>query len=182
MLNVILLLFFFIAPVFYYRAIREKDWKNVKKELLPKYKGHKEEIIKSFKLFFLLIIGFLIVSFSISFVESVSGIGIVDMEPVEEYVLAGVRENIVVFLLLMTIVVFAEEFFFRAFLLKKIGVFLSTLIFTIFHAGYGSVTQLIGVFFLGLILAYWFKKNESLVQNYLGHLFYNFLAILLYVL
>ncbi|MDD3084112.1 MAG: CPBP family glutamic-type intramembrane protease, partial [Candidatus ainarchaeum sp.] len=78
--------------------------------------------------------------------------------------------------------VFAEEFFFRAFLVKKIGILFSTIIFTFFHLGYESLTQTIGVFFLGLILAYWFKKNNSIIQNYFGHLIYNLIAIILYVI
>jgi membrane protease YdiL (CAAX protease family) len=61
------------------------------------------------------------------------------------------------------------------------GMVPSNLVFTLLHIGYGSTAELIGVFVLGMILAYWYKRNNSLLQNYLGHLLYDFFAILFYL-
>jgi membrane protease YdiL (CAAX protease family) len=182
MISLIILLLFLTIPIFYYRIIKEKSWTEIKKTLFPKYKGHKIEIIGSIKLFIFLIIGFIIIATTINFLEIISNTQISDMENVAEFVISGFGTNAIIFLILIIIVVFIEEFFFRAFLVKRTGILFSTIIFTFFHLGYESITQTIGVFFLGLILAYWFKKHNSIIQNYFGHLLYNLLAITLYIM
>ncbi|MFH1587287.1 MAG: type II CAAX endopeptidase family protein [Candidatus Diapherotrites archaeon] len=78
--------------------------------------------------------------------------------------------------------VFAEEVFFRGFLVKRVGILWSSLAFGLMHALYGSVAEVIGAFLLGLILAWWFQKNNSLLQNYIGHFLYNCFIIAILVL
>jgi membrane protease YdiL (CAAX protease family) len=178
----IYLLIFFLLPLFCLRVIREKNWKEIWQELLPKSKGWKKEVKGSFALLGALLIGFIIVSSVLVSFETISGIEINDMEKIDEAIGEEINSSPMYFALILIIILFAEEFFFRAFLLKRIGIVLSTLVFTFFHLGYGSVAQTIGVFFLGLILAYWFKRNNSIIQNYFGHLFYDIFAIAIYVL
>lgn len=180
--TIILILLFLIIPLFYYRVLKEENWSKIKKILIPKFQGYKKEFIGSIKLFMFLVIGFLLISFTIMSIETISNTKISDMENVEEFVVTGINQNLYYFIFLLIIIVFVEEFFFRAFLIKKIGILFSTILFTIFHLGYESIIQTIGVFLLGLILAYWFKKNNSLIQNYFGHLLYNILAIILYMI
>lgn len=170
----------FLVPLFYYRFIKEHPWNKTIKELFPYNKNIKKEVIGSIALFVLLFLGFVIVSLGIVAAEEISGTPINDLEKVEDYLSEEISNSLVLFLITMSIVVFVEEFFFRSFLLKKMGIFTSTAIFTFFHIGYGSIAEIIGVFFLGLILAYWFKRNKSLIQNYIGHMLYNLLAIALY--
>jgi membrane protease YdiL (CAAX protease family) len=135
-----------------------------------------------------------------------TALGLNDLEKVSE-VIAQEKNNMLEFSLFMVFAVFAEEYFFRSFLIKRFALFFSkffskikkiekdfvkkassvsaiifsTLIFAFAHFGYESVAQIIGAFLLGLILAYWFFKNNSLLQNYLGHLFYNLLVIVIYI-
>ncbi len=182
MISIIFLLLFFIIPLFYYRVIKVISWDEIKKELLPTRKSFRIESIGSIKLFLALIIGFFLITTTIMFLEYFFSIPIIDMENVNAFVKNGFYSNAIFFITTIIITVFAEEFFFRAFLVKKMGIILSTIVFTIFHLGYESLTQTIGVFFLGLILAYWFKKNNSIIQNYFGHLLYNCLAIILYLI
>jgi hypothetical protein len=72
----------------------------------------------------------------------------------------------------------SEELFFRAFLSPRIGIFLSALIFGLFHFAYGSIVEIAGAFSIGIILAWIFKKSGSLVPVMIIHLVYNALAII----
>ena len=81
-------------------------------------------------------------------------------------------------LLYLTIVrATAEEIFFRGFLVKRIGVIASTILFAGLHIGYGSVTEIIGALYLGFILAYVFSKNKSIIPNIFAHVFFNILSV-----
>ncbi len=85
------------------------------------------------------------------------------------------------FYILVFAVVFApltEELFFRAFLVQRIGVLYSSLVFGIFHLSYGSVSEIIGAFFIGLIFAVIFKKSKSITPCLVIHTVYNLLAII----
>ncbi|MDD3177981.1 MAG: CPBP family intramembrane metalloprotease [Candidatus ainarchaeum sp.] len=77
---------------------------------------------------------------------------------------------------LFVIRVFLEEWFFRAFLTKKTGIVISSLIFGFAHFSYGSIFEIIGAFLLGLLLSYNYKKNKNIFPNYIAHLLYNFTA------
>jgi membrane protease YdiL (CAAX protease family) len=170
-----LVAFFFIFPFFWLRTAKEYSWEKILQELFPKFLGWRKEIIGSTALFAALFTAFIILSNLLIF------FGINDLEKVNQSIDSQLADNATIFLTTLIIILFAEEFFFRAFLIKRIGVIFSTLIFTLLHIGYGSISELIGVFFLGLILAYWYKKNNSLIQNYSAHLIYDLIAIMLYL-
>ncbi len=177
-----LITFFLLAPLFYLRVIKNVSWEETIKQLLPKYKGHKKEFGGAIALFGALFIGFLVISAGLNIVNWTTNLPVNDLVNVGNVIAVSINSNMVLFILTIIIVVFAEEFFFRAFLVPRVGVILPTLLFTIFHLGYESIAETIGVFILGLILAYWYKKNNSLFQNYFGHLLYNFIAIAMYAL
>ncbi len=172
--SIILFLILILFPIFYHRTINDQSWEKIKEELIGKWQGTKKELIGGIALFGALLIGY----FILSIIINVSGFN--DLELVEEVIKSALSENMPLFILSVVLFVFAEELFFRAFLVKKIGILLSTIIFTAAHMGYGSVAETFGVFFLGLILAYWYMKKNSLFQNFVGHLLYNILAIVIY--
>ena len=174
MLYWLLLAFAVLFPFYWLRIIKKYSWKKVNTELLPKIKSPKIELIGALKLFLLLFAGFLILSTILSI------IGLNDLEKVGS-VLDQEKQNLLGFGVFVTLILFVEEFFFRAFLIKRIGMFWSTLIFAIMHISYGSIAEVIGVFVLGLILAYWYKKNNSLAQNYIAHVLYDLVAIIFYM-
>jgi len=182
MIQLIITLLFVLIPLIWITFFKKKSLKEALVALLPKPQNWKKEVIGSIALFCALFIGFIIISNVIAIVDDATGLQINDLEKVDNVVDAEIQLNLFLFLVTIIIVVFIEEFFFRSFLVPRLGMVLSTLIFTFFHYGYGSIAELIGVFFLGLILSYWFKKKGSLVQNYFGHLFYNLLAIIFYIL
>ncbi len=72
-----------------------------------------------------------------------------------------------------------EEAFFRGYLLKKTNLLMSSFIFSYFHIIYGSLSEVIGAFFLGLILGIEFMKRKNLFTPALTHVLYNLIMILL---
>lgn len=175
MLYYLMLIVMLAFPFFYFRAVKDFSWEKTIGQLLPKRLSWKEELLGGLKLFVILFAAFIILSTILSF------LGINDLEKVNSAVKEMTGEGAISVALTLGIVLFIEEFFFRAFLQKRVGIVPSTLVFTALHLGYGSIAETIGVFALGLILAYWYKKNNSLFQNYLGHIIYDLVAIVLYL-
>jgi hypothetical protein len=94
--------------------------------------------------------------------------------------ITGLTPVILIYLILVRSSV--EEIFFRGFLVNEIGVLFSSVLFSLAHIGYGSVSEVIGSFVLGLILAWNFKKNKNLIPNIIAHVFYNLiLCLILYI-
>lgn len=104
-------------------------------------------------------------------------LGINDFGPVEMTINALMGLNPLILVYLFVVRIFAEEFFFRAFLVPRAGILASSILFGALHYGYGSVAEVIGAFVLGLVLAYFYKRNGKIVPNYIAHLLYNFIII-----
>ena len=73
-----------------------------------------------------------------------------------------------------------EELFFRGFLVKRIGIIPSALLFAILHAGYGSTfgIDIIAAFIFGLLAGYIFKKTNSIYPTTISHMLINSIAVL----
>ncbi|MEM0094526.1 MAG: type II CAAX endopeptidase family protein [Candidatus Micrarchaeaceae archaeon] len=76
-----------------------------------------------------------------------------------------------------------EEVLFRGFLVPRIGIFWSALIFGILHAGYMSSfgIDIVAAFIFGILAGYVFKKTKSLYPSIIAHIFVNMLAVMAYV-
>jgi len=72
----------------------------------------------------------------------------------------------------------AEEVLFRGYLTPKTNMWISSFLFAIAHAGYGSMTEIIGAFALGCILAYQFKKSKNLWPVILTHILYDIIVVI----
>ncbi|MCX6804080.1 MAG: CPBP family intramembrane metalloprotease [Candidatus Diapherotrites archaeon] len=176
MLYELLMALFLLFPFLWERVMKKHSWKKVFALILPVNKSKKKELFGALKLFVLLGVISIVISIILSL------FGITDIEKVGDLMIALSKEQLVWFIATMIIAVFIEEVFFRAFLQKKTGIIISSAVFAVFHYGYGSIGEIIGAFVLGLILAWWFKKNNSILQNYLGHLLYNIFAIVIYLI
>jgi membrane protease YdiL (CAAX protease family) len=62
-----------------------------------------------------------------------------------------------------------EEFFFRSFLQKRIGLLASTALFALAHFTYGNPLLLIGVTVISLIIAITFYRTKNVVPGILAH-------------
>lgn len=72
-----------------------------------------------------------------------------------------------------------EELFFRAFLSPRVGILLSAVLFSIAHFSYGSVIEVVGVLFVGLLLGAVYRMSKSLLPCIAVHMAYNLLSIAL---
>lgn len=72
-----------------------------------------------------------------------------------------------------TLIVFmamtVEEFFFRAWLQKRVGLVISTVVFALAHAGYGQPLMLIGITVVSLVIGYTFYRTKNLWPCIVAH-------------
>jgi len=175
------LILMIFLPFFWLRIVKKLSWKKLLAHLFPKPKSVKEEVFGAITLLVLLLVAFVVVSSLITFVAGALNMPqIDDLEKVAQSI-GNYKDNILFFVAMLFPLLLIEEFFFRAFLVPRIGPIISTILFAGAHITYWSIAEVIGVFALGLILAYWYKKNNSLLQNFFGHLLYDFIAIAIYL-
>lgn len=74
-------------------------------------------------------------------------------------------KKVVIVLSAMTI----EEFFFRSFLQKRVGLIASTVLFALAHFTYGNPLMLIGVTAISLVIAITFNRTKNVVPGILAH-------------
>ena len=102
-----------------------------------------------------------------------------------------------ILVLAFTFAPLGEEMFFRGFLFRKvsdffwarlegtpswiIGAFLSSLLFSLMHASYGSIAELAVAFAVGFALCVGVKKTNSLVPAVLAHAAFNFVSVFMAV-
>jgi membrane protease YdiL (CAAX protease family) len=174
-LNQAILIFLMMTiPLLYIRLVDGKNLKKIIQELIPVQKSWKKELLGAGKL--------LLLMFALSLVLGLATnlIGINDLQKVGEITNSNLNEVGSWFIFLVMISVIAEEIFFRGFLAQKLGAFGSSIIFGGMHYGYGSITELIGAFALGWLIAWWFLKEKSLTQPIIAHILYNSIAIISY--
>ena len=75
--------------------------------------------------------------------------------------------------IILSIASFVEEIFFRGYLQRKTNLIFASFVFAYFHIIYGSISEIVGAFFLGLVLGTEYKKTNNLVAPILSHFFYN---------
>lgn len=73
----------------------------------------------------------------------------------------------------------SEELFFRAFLVEKAGIWISSILFAASHLAYGSIAELLGTFVIGLIFALIYKKSKSILPVIAIHFVFNLVSIIL---
>jgi membrane protease YdiL (CAAX protease family) len=107
----------------------------------------------------------------------------------DQEIVAGIVMELPLYILAMAIVVapVSEELLFRALLITRIreysrsavlAIILASAVFAVFHAGYGSVVQFVGVFVVGLILGFIYWGSGSVIPSMIIHFVYNFMSIM----
>ncbi|MCR4369310.1 MAG: CPBP family intramembrane metalloprotease [archaeon] len=130
-----------------------------------------DDAILAGKIFLAILIYSMLISFALY------SLGVNDFAGVENAIRAVAQTNMLALAYLMVFRVFAEEFFFRAFLVPRIGILGSSILFGLLHLGYGSVSEIIGAILLGGILAISYKQYGRILPNFLAHFLYNFVAL-----
>jgi hypothetical protein len=114
----------------------------------------------------------LIVEFGISAFSQVTHIAL----PTNvQQVLSGLPVYFFVFTFLIAPI--NEEIFFRGFLVNRIGIIPSALLFALLHFGYASISEFVAALIFGLAAGYVFKKTGSLYATITAHIILNMLTI-----
>lgn len=129
----------------------------------------KKRVAYGFLIFFFL----LAAAFAANILVYFTGLG--DQVKVQQVV-----EGLPLYIILLTFTLgpFSEELFFRALLVPRVGVPLSTILFMATHFAYGSISELAGAFFLGFVLAnaYFFLKDP--IPVIIAHGLFNLAAVI----
>ena len=175
---------FLTAPFYYYRKF------GGKKEGKEKYKGKKatpskkvnalkllrldkfefRDIIYGIGLFILTMAVFAVLSLAITLA------GLNDSANVVEK-LAGIPLLILVPLVILGSI--SEEIFFRGFLVREIGPFVSAALFGLGHIVYGSMAEIMVALAIGFIFSYFFYYTKRLYPVIITHLMYNLFMLLI---
>lgn len=122
------------------------------------------------------VIGFVILIFGMMMIGLVSHLlGVNDQNKVADKI-KGMPWYILGMAIFMAPI--CEELLFRGYIAKRFGVVISAVVFGLVHVGYGSIVEIIGVTFVGLVLAYLFKKSGSIAPGIIIHMTYNFISIM----
>ena len=62
-----------------------------------------------------------------------------------------------------------EEFFFRGWLQKRVGLLASTVLFAVAHSGLGQPLLLIGVFIISIVIGFTFYRTKNLIPCIVAH-------------
>jgi membrane protease YdiL (CAAX protease family) len=81
-----------------------------------------------------------------------------------------------------TISPIAEEILFRGFLLSRVGIVVSSLLFAFAHYYYGSYTEVLAAFTAGFVFAILFKRSKSIVPSIFAHAAFNFMDFVIVAL
>lgn len=161
---------FFPFVVFSYLLAKGQRLKDIVKGLgLSKDRISVRNILIGILLFaMVLLTGFLITAFSI-----VTGI---PLPTNVSNVLGGMPLYFFVFTFLIAPI--DEEVLFRGFLVPRVGVIASALLFAAPHLlTYASVSEFVVAFAFGLLAGYFFKRHKSLYSTVLAHMLVNLLSV-----
>ncbi len=165
-------LIFILIPLAYF-YLKNNSIKESFKELGIK-KINKKELTKNL---IQVLLGLIAIMFLISITATL--INFNDLDKVDKAVKTIVEISPGLMIYYLIVRVFSEEIFFRGFLVKKTGVFFSSLVFGSAHFLYGSIIEVIGAFIAGLFLAYSYQKQGNLIPVILGHMAFNAVGLIL---
>ena len=159
---------FFIVFPFYWYKYKKESYKKTINDLGLKLKEKKYIILYGF-------VGFCFIILAVALIGAVFYVfDLNDQENVKE----RIKElPLIAIPLAIFVAPFAEEFFFRGFLLKKLGVWASAFIFAIMHFTYGSIVEITAAFAIALLLSFLFIKTESLYPSIIAHGLFNILSL-----
>jgi len=149
-------------------------WKNAS-DFISKLGVKKADFRKEMVTAFVYLGILLLVSVAVELVMSSLGLQ-KDMQRVTD-VLQGA--NPADLFIILSIASFVEEIFFRGYLQRKTNLIFASFVFAYFHIIYGSISEIVGAFFLGLVLGKEYQKTNNLIAPIMSHFFYNLVIIAL---
>ena len=161
---------FFPFIVFSYLLAKGKKLKGIVNDLGL---SRKSLNLKSILIGVLLFALILVAEFLIGLISTVTGI---QLPTNVSAVLSGMPIYFLVFTFLIAPI--DEEILFRGFLVPRLGIAESALLFALPHLlTYASWSEFIAAFVFGLLAGYFFRKNKSLYTTIFAHMLVNALTI-----
>ena len=86
-------------------------------------------------------------------------------------------------LLLIVIILgsISEEIFFRAFMVREVGPFVSAVLFAAAHGFYGSISEMLVVLPIGFIFSYFYFYKKRIYPTIIAHLCFNILMFVVFL-
>ncbi len=167
----ILISLLFPLIVFSYLLHKTNDFSYVIKELgLSRDKLTLKNIIYGIVLFLIILI---FVEFGITIFSRLTNIAL----PTHvQQLLQGFPLYFYLFIFLVAPI--NEEIMFRGFLVSRIGIIPSAIIFALLHFSYASIAEFVAALIFGLLAGYALKRTKSLYVSIIAHMILNFLTIL----
>ena len=148
-----------------------KDRKN----LLKKLGYEKVEMKKALSQALFYLGALLIASMIVGIIFSYTGFS----DQLDDVSQTLMKTNFTELLVIVLVGSFVEEIFFRGYLQKKTNILAASFIFAYFHVIYNSLPEVVGAFFLGIILGKAYEKTNGLFVPTLAHLSYNLVVLLI---
>ncbi|MFH0922888.1 MAG: type II CAAX endopeptidase family protein [Candidatus Micrarchaeota archaeon] len=144
--------------------------KNIKRELcLGKFEWRKH-IPTGMRLF--------LFSFCVMFLEAIilGALGFLDSEKIAVIIN---NQPMLMLIVAVTLGPIGEELLFRGYLVPRIGVVFSSVLFALFHYGYGSVSEIAAALTVGVILGLHVRKHKDVYSCIIAHAAYNAFSIII---
>jgi membrane protease YdiL (CAAX protease family) len=168
--NTIYLSLLFPSIVFSYLFFKRKDLSSIINELgLSKKALTARNILIGILLFFAIIL----LSIAMGLFSQITSIPL--PTNVTE-LLGGMPLYLLIFSFLIAPI--DEEILFRGFLVPRIGIIASALLFALLHFSYSSISEVVAAIVFGLLAGYVFKRTKSLYASITGHMLVNMLTII----
>ena len=117
-------------------------------------------------------------SFCALFLEAIvlNGLGLLDSEKVVAIIL---QQPTALLIVAVTIGPIGEELLFRGYLVPRIGVVFSSVLFALLHFGYGSVSEIAAALTVSVILGLHVRKHKDVYSCIIAHAAYNAFSIII---
>lgn len=144
------------------------------------FKNLKRQLISGFKLFLLTFVALILQAITLAF------FGVADSQKVAAII---AQQTFLTLIAIVLVAPIAEELLFRGYVQKKIasvapgkhaekiGVLLSAIVFSLLHAGFGSVSELAGAFTAAIIFGLYVSKNKAIIPVIVAHALVNVYAV-----
>ena len=106
------------------------------------------------------------------------------------HLLNVLKANKLMILVLSASAAITEELIFRGYLLSRLqllindtyhSIVISAILFSIAHYNYGTMKQLLGTFFIGLVLAFYYNKYRNIKVLIVCHFLWDYFAFILFL-
>lgn len=161
--------FLILAFPFALAYLETRDWRKTLNALsLTPLPRARQTLFFAARIFLVFIASMVLFSIALSLA------GFTEPDKVREVI---TRQSAFALLLTVTVAPVAEELLFRSYLVPRVGVLLSSLVFSGLHWWYGSLTEMAAAFLFAVIAGADFRKNKNVYACILAHAAFNALAL-----